>query len=120
MTLEEQIGQILQPENTNAQCYEVSDDKVGSVFFGGNDSPGNDEPLAWHKVSNRIQREAHMTAPHHIPVFVGVDTIHGMSHMRGATLFPHNIGLGCTRNPKLLEEIGRITAEESGAVDVNW
>eukprot|EP00746_Dinoflagellata_sp_MGD_P155213 gnl/MRDRNA2_/MRDRNA2_85255_c0_seq4.p1 gnl/MRDRNA2_/MRDRNA2_85255_c0~~gnl/MRDRNA2_/MRDRNA2_85255_c0_seq4.p1 ORF type:complete len:684 (+),score=161.59 gnl/MRDRNA2_/MRDRNA2_85255_c0_seq4:89-2140(+) len=120
MSLEDQIGQILQPENTNAKCYEVSDQKVGSVFFGGNDSPGDDTPMAWHKRANQIQNEAHRAEPHHIPAFVGVDTIHGMSHMRGATLFPHNIALGCTRNEKLVEQVGYVTATESGAVDVNW
>jgi len=120
MTLDDMIGQILQPENGNAKCYAVSDNKVGSVFFGGNDSPGDDDAKSWHKRANEIQAEAHRTAPHHIPVFVGVDTIHGMSHMKGATIFPHNIALGCTRNPKLLEQIGYITATESNAVDVNW
>merc|ERR1719316_892029 len=120
MTVEEQLGQILQPENVDAQCYAVSDRKVGSVFFGGNDSPGDDGPTSWHTRANQLQREALSTAPHHIPIFIGVDTIHGMSHMRSATIFPHNIALGCTRNEKLLEKIGKITAKESGAVDVNW
>merc|ERR1719316_121629 len=120
MTVEEQLGQILQPENVDAQCYAVSDRKVGSVFFGGNDSPGDDTPIAWHKRANELQREALSTAPHHIPIFIGVDTIHGMSHMKNATIFPHNIALGCTRNEKLLEKIGRITALESAAVGVNW
>merc|ERR1719247_2774654 len=76
--------------------------------------------MSWHHRANEIQRQALHTAPHRIPVFVGVDTIHGMSHMKSATLFPHNIGLGCTRNEELLEKIGRITATESAAVDVNW
>merc|ERR1719247_4009344 len=76
--------------------------------------------MAWHKSANELQREALRAEPNHVPIFVGVDTIHGMSHMKGATLFPHNIGLGCTRNEKLLEKIGRITARESAAVGVNW
>jgi len=120
MTLEEMVGQIIQPENKNAQCYEVSMNKVGSVFFGGNDNPGSDDAASWHRRANEIQKEALSTAPHHIPVFIGVDTIHGMSHMKDAAIFPHNIALGCTRNEKLVEQVGRITAEESAAVDVNW
>lgn len=120
MTIEDMLGQILQPEKHDAKCHEITDHKVGSVFFGGNDNPDDDDAKSWHKVTHQLQREALKNPPHHIPIFVGVDTIHGMSHMRGATMFPHNIGLGCTRNEKLLEKIGRITALESTAVGVNW
>jgi beta-glucosidase len=120
MSLEEMIGQIVQPENGNTKCYQVSDNKVGSVFFGGNDSPGEDLPEDWHKRVNKLQEEALSTGPNHIPIFIGVDTIHGMSHMRKATLFPHNIALGCTRNEKLVEQVGKVTATESAAADVNW
>merc|ERR550514_691430 len=65
MTLEEMIGQIVQPENGNTHCYQVSDNRVGSVFFGGNDSPGHDDPESWHHSVNTLQKEALRTEPNH-------------------------------------------------------
>merc|ERR1719428_1937893 len=115
MSLEDWAGQIVQPEQENAMCWEIRDTKPGTMFFAGHSSPGDDTAQAWKEKVRPMQDEAVNTAPHHIPLFVGVDTIHGMSHMRNSVFFPHNLALGCTRDEELVEKIGRVTALEANA-----
>jgi len=120
MSLEELAGQVVQGEYSDARKNMVCQTQMGTVYFAGDTCPGSNNPKSWRKETSRVQAEALKSGPHFVPVFIGCDTVHGMSHMRDATFFPHNIALGCTRNEHLVEEIGRITAVESTAVGVNW
>jgi len=121
MTLDEKVGQMTQPD----QQYLKSDDDIakyflGSVLSGGSSDPKEGNSLeAWTNMYDRYQRQALKTRLR-IPILYGVDALHGHNNVLGAVIFPHNIGLGCTRNAKLVEQIGRVTAVEVRATGINW
>jgi beta-glucosidase len=121
MTLEEKIGQMTQAEQ-NA-LVEVSDiDKLylGSLLSGGSSDPKAGNSLeAWTDMYDGYQKRALQTRLG-IPLLFGIDAVHGNNNVLGAVIFPHNIGLGCTRNPGLVESAARVTAEEVRATGINW
>jgi beta-glucosidase len=122
MTLAEKIGQMTQPEHTRAleNSSDVQDLFIGSVFSGGGSKPsGSNNPQAWADLYDKYQQQALKTRLK-LPLLYGIDALHGHNDVVGAVLFPHNIGLGCTRDPDLIEKIGRITAEEVRATGINW
>ncbi len=122
MTLEEKIGQMTQPEQGPLleNAGDIRKYFIGSVLSGGNSDPAYGNSLeAWTNLYDRIQAEA-MKTRLAIPVLYGIDAVHGHSNVLGAVMFPHNIGLGCTRDPALVEKIGRITAEEVRATGIQW
>ena len=121
MTLEEKIGQM-----TQAERGAVFDDpsliaqwKLGSVLSGGGSTPPNNTPAGWVEMVNTFQEQA-LTTRLQIPMIYGVDAVHGHGNVFGATVFPHNIGLGSTRDPRLVEAINRATAEEVRATGIPW
>lgn len=120
MTLDEKIGQMTQADSgslrTSAPVRELF---LGSVLSGGDSEPPDAGAQAWAAAVAAFQKEALATRLR-IPILYGIDAVHGHSNVRGATVFPHNIGLGCARNPKLVEEIGRITAAEIAATGMHW
>src|SRR5580700_290227 len=121
MTLDEKVGQMTQPD----QSFLKSDEDIakyflGSVLSGGDSDPKEGNSLeAWTNMVDRYQKRALETRLS-IPLLYGVDAVHGHSNVLGAVIFPHNIGLGCTRNPALIEKIARITAVEVRATGINW
>ncbi len=121
MTLEEKVGQMTQPD----QLFLKSDEDIakyylGSVLSGGDSDPKEGNSLeAWTNLVDRYQKVALETRLS-IPLLYGVDAVHGHNNVLGAVIFPHDIGLGCTRNPKLIEKIARITAVEVRATGINW
>ena len=121
MTLDEKIGQMTQPEMSElADPSDIGTYFVGSVLCGGNSDPADgNSPEAWIEAYNRCQRKALKTRLG-IPVLYGIDAVHGHNNVTGAVIFPHNIGLGCTRDPELVHEIARITAKEVRATGINW
>ena len=121
MTLEEKIGQM-----TQAERGAVFDDpsliaewQLGSVLSGGGSTPPDNTPEGWLTMVNEFQAQA-LTTRLQIPMVYGVDAVHGHGNLYGATVFPHNIGLGATRNPQLVEDIGAATAAEVRATGVPW
>jgi beta-glucosidase len=121
MTLEEKIGQMTQPEQDAIKdLTEIERYGFGSVLSGGSSDPKEGNSLqAWTDLYDRIQR--HTAASRlKIPLLYGIDAVHGHNNILGAVIFPHNVGLGCTRNPALVEKIGRITAEEVRASGIQW
>jgi beta-glucosidase len=121
MTLEEKVGQMTQTER-----YQVFDDEtpittygLGSILSGGGSTPTENTPEAWADMVDRFQRAALRTRLG-IPLLYGVDSVHGHGNLLGATVFPHNIGLGATRDPKLVRRIAEITAEETRASGPQW
>jgi beta-glucosidase len=121
LSLDEKIGQMTQPDQ---QFLKDIDDiekyHLGSLLSGGDSDPKSGNDLAsWTALYNQYQSRALQTK-RHIPLLYGIDAVHGNNNVLGATLFPQNIGLGCTRDPKLIEEIGKITAEEVRATGINW
>lgn len=121
MTLPEKVGQMTQTER-----YQVYDDAapittwhLGSILSGGGSTPTPNNPTAWADMVDRFQKAA-MATRLHIPLLYGIDAVHGDGNMYGATVFPHNIGLGATRDPSLVREVGHITASETRASGPQW
>ena len=121
MTLPEKVGQMTQTER-----YQVYDDPtpittwhLGSILSGGGSTPSQNTPTAWADMVDRFQKAALATRLH-IPLLYGIDAVHGDGNMYGATVFPHNIGLGATRDPSLVREVGHITASETRASGPQW
>ncbi len=122
MTLEEKIGQMTQPEQDRvlANAGDMQKYFIGSVLSGGDSDPKEGNSLqAWTDLYDRVQAEALKTRLA-IPILYGIDAVHGHSNVLNAVIFPHNIGLGCTRDAALVEKIGRITAEEVLATGIQW
>ena len=122
MTLEEKTGQMTQAERgsiVSSDFNDVKDYFLGSVLSGGGSAPSPNTPEAWVQLFNNIQERA-LSTRLGIPVLYGIDAVHGHNNLMDAVIFPHNIGLGCTRNPKLVKECARITALEVKASSLNW
>src|SRR5580700_10037520 len=121
MTLEEKIGQMTQPDQESIK--DLSDIEryfVGSILSGGSSDPKEGNSLqAWTDLYDRLQRHTSLTRLK-IPILYGIDAVHGNNNLLGAVIFPHNIGLGCTRNPALVEKVERVTAEEVRASGIQW
>ena len=121
MTLAEKIGQMAQAEriDVDANPALITDNHLGSVLSGGGSVPTPNTPQAWADMVDKYQRAALATRLG-IPIIYGVDSVHGHGNLAGATIFPHNIGLGATRDPRLAEKIGHIVAEETRASGPQW
>ncbi len=122
MTLDEKIGQMMQVQLTvfNSSPSILTTYNIGSVFSGGGESPSaGKSAIFWANSYDTLQTHALKTRLK-IPMIYGVDAVHGHNNVYGATIFPHNIGIGCTRNPQLAKEAARITAEEVAATGINW
>jgi len=121
MTLEEKIGQMTQPDQAFLKDpADIENYFLGSVLSGGNSDPKEGNSLqAWTDMYDRYQAHSQKTRLR-IPLLYGVDAVHGHNNVLGAVVFPHNVGLGCTRDAALVEQIGRITAEEVRATGINW
>jgi beta-glucosidase len=121
MTLQEKIGQMIQADQEYIKdLNDIEKYYIGAVLSGGNSDPNEGNSLqAWTDLYDRCQKHALKTCLG-IPLLYGVDAVHGHNNVLGAVIFPHNIGLGCTHNPDLVEKVGRITAEEVRATGINW
>lgn len=125
MTVEEKVGQIIQADIGSVTPAEVRAYHLGSILDGGSSGPyGNDRAPAtdWLKAADEFYRAAMDVPPGHvaIPLLWGTDSVHGNSNLIGATIFPHNIGLGAANDPVLMREIGEITAIETRVVGQDW
>lgn len=125
MTLEEKIGQLIQPEIKQVTPEDVREYHLGSVLNGGGTTPGNNKyaPIqdwvaladSYYKAS--VDKTGGRTG---VPIMWGTDAVHGLGNVIGATLFPHNIGLGATHNADLIEDVGRVTAREIAVTGLDW
>ncbi|WP_423602414.1 glycoside hydrolase family 3 protein [Sphingomonas sp. MS122] len=124
MTLEQKIGQMTQPDIRSVTPDDVRRYYIGSVLNGGGAWPGmkKDAPVtAWTALSDAYYRASMSTdMAVQIPVIWGTDAVHGHGNVAGATLFPHNIGLGAARDPDLIQRIGRATARQVRATGISW
>ena len=120
MTLEEKIGQMTLIEKNSIQASNVTKYLLGGVLSGGGGYPaGKNNPQTWMSMVHKYQ-DAALATRLGIPLLYGVDAVHGHATVEGTVIFPHNIGMGATRNPELVEEIGRITANEMIATGIYW
>ena len=125
MTLEEKIGQVIQADIGSVTPEEVQKYNLGSILNGGNSAPGGGKTAEWQEWVNLS--DAMWLASTDIsdgglgiPAIWGTDAVHGHNNLQSATIFPHNIGLGATRDTGLLERIGAVTAHEVRATGLDW
>ncbi len=121
MTLDEKIGQMTQASHLAlASDGDIATYALGSLLAGGGGAPASgNTPTDWADMIDQYQSVA-LSSRLGIPIIFGVDAVHGHSNVYGATIFPHNIGLGATRNPALVRQIGEITAKEVYATGIPW
>lgn len=122
LTLRQKIGQMTQPEIRAITPDEVRAYAIGTVLNGGGGWPGENRaatPAQWRALSDQLQAAAQQATPG-IPLLWGTDAVHGHNNVRGATLFPHNIALGATRDADLVRDIGRATARAVRASGLHW
>ncbi|PSW09421.1 1,4-beta-D-glucan glucohydrolase [Photobacterium rosenbergii] len=126
MTLEEKVGQMIQPNLTDVTPEEVAEYKLGSLLNGGGAWPNNNKYATaqeWADLANQYHQAAEQSwagRGFRIPFIWATDAVHGHNNVFRATVFPHNIGLGAARNPDLIEEIGKATATEITATGLDW
>ncbi len=119
MTLDEKIGQMTQVRHFDDITDEdIATKFIGSVIHTQGPNPGNDA-AGWQARFIALQKKA-LSTRLGIPLLFGVDAIHGQNTFEGATIFPHNIGMGATGNARLVEEAAAITAKETQATGFNW
>jgi beta-glucosidase len=125
MSLEQKVGQVIQADLGSVTPDDVYNYHLGSVLNGGNSAPGGKQwaPASeWLASADRFYDAS--VRPHGnlpiIPITWGSDAVHGHNNVTGATLFPHNIGLGAMRNPELMRKIGAATAVEMRATGLDW
>jgi beta-glucosidase len=126
MTLEEKVGQMIQADIASISPAQLRTYKLGSILAGGNAAPGDNvhtTPQAWLDMTDGYYRASlAATSVGHapIPILFGIDAVHGHAKVVGATIFPHNVGLGAAHDPGLILRIGRATAEEVAATGIDW
>ncbi|MEV0389174.1 glycoside hydrolase family 3 N-terminal domain-containing protein [Nonomuraea sp. NPDC050643] len=119
MSLDEKLGQMTQAERGSVSTSDITTYRLGSVLSGGGSAPSPNTATGWADMYDRFQNAA-LATPLAIPMIYGVDAVHGHNNVVGATIFPHNIGLGATRDPALVERVGRAVAEEVSGTGIDW
>jgi beta-glucosidase len=121
MTLAEKVGQMTQAERggVDADQSQITTLLLGSLLSGGGSTPANNTPAGWADMVDSYQRHALATRLQ-IPLVYGVDSVHGHNNLVGATIFPHNIGMGATRDPALVRAEEHVTAIETRATGPQW
>ena len=125
MTLADKVGQLIQVDIASITPADLRTYKIGSILNGGNAGPNGDDlapPVEWLKLADAFYDAsiARSDGRPVIPVIWGTDAVHGNNNIPGATLFPHNIGLGAAHDRDLMREIGHVTAIETAAAGIDW
>jgi len=119
MSLDEKLGQMTQAERASVTNAQITQFRLGSILSGGGSAPSPNNATSWANMYDGFQNAA-LATPLSIPLIYGVDAVHGHNNVVGATIFPHNIGLGATRDPALVQSIGRAVAEEVSGTGIDW
>ncbi|MCL6098984.1 MAG: glycoside hydrolase family 3 protein [Bacteroidetes bacterium] len=121
MTLDEKIGQMTQVDYDaiKQNTGDIAKYSLGSILWGGNSEPPDLSPKTWADIYDEYQNISLKTRLG-VPMVFGIDAVHGHNNVDGAVIFPHNIGLGATHNSKLVEKVGRVTAEEIAGTGIDW
>lgn len=125
LTIEEKVGQVIQPEINSVTPADVKQYRLGSVLNGGGGWPGTNKdstPKDWLALADAFWEASMDTTDggQAIPIIWGLDAVHGHNNVIGATLFPHNVGLGAANNPGLMRRIGEVTAAEVAVTGQDW
>jgi beta-glucosidase len=120
MTLEEKIGQMVQADlKAVADHADIQRYGLGSMLSGGDSKPAENTPESWLKSCKELQSWALKTRLK-IPLLYGIDAVHGHNDVVGAVIFPHHIGMGATRDARLVEQAEHITALEVAGTGIRW
>ena len=120
MTLAEKIGQMTQADRGFLNSTDdIATYFLGSLLSGGGSGPQTNNPTAWADMYDAYQAKALGTRLK-IPMVYGIDAVHGHNNVYGAVIFPHNIGLGATRNPDLVQAASEVTAREVAGTGIDW
>lgn len=119
MTLDEKAGQMIQASRTSATAADVKNYFLGSILSGGGSAPSPNNPTGWCDMIDAYQTAAMQTRLQ-IPFIYGSDAIHGHNNVYGATIFPHNIGIGATRDNDLVQRMAVVVANEVRSTGVHW
>lgn len=125
MTVEQKVGQTVQADISAITPADLDRYPLGSILAGGSSGPNGNEratPAEWSALVQAFRDASTKAGPGRvpIPILFGVDAVHGHNNVPGATLFPHNIGLGAARDPELIRRIGEATAAEVAATGIEW
>lgn len=126
MSLPHKVAQLIQPDISTITPADVERYRFGSILNGGNSGPGgNDHAPAkdWLALADQVWAASRGALPDGepaIPALWGTDAVHGHNNIVGATLFPHNIGLGAADDPALMRRIGSATAAEIAVTGIDW
>ena len=122
MTVEQKVGQMIQADISTITPADLARYPLGSILAGGNSGPYGDEranAATWARLVGEF-RDASRQSGMGVPILFGVDAVHGHSNLPGATIFPHNIGLGATHDPALIRRIGAAAAAEIAGSGIEW
>ncbi|MFZ3482455.1 glycoside hydrolase family 3 N-terminal domain-containing protein [Sphingomonas sp. 3-13AW] len=126
MSLEEKVGQMIQADTSAITPEDLRRYPLGSILAGGSSpplsAPDRSPAGAWVATTQAFSKVAMEKRPGHVPIplMFGIDAVHGNSNVVGATIFPHNVGLGAMRDPDLIRRIGMATAAETAAAGFDW
>ena len=120
MTVEEKIGQMTQIDQQFLDTIQdIADYGIGSLLSGGGSNPDTNHFEAWTDLYDEYQRVA-LSSRLGIPLIYGIDAVHGHNNVHGATIFPHNVGLGCANDYEVCRKVSEATAVEVAATGINW
>ncbi|WUH98929.1 glycoside hydrolase family 3 protein [Spirillospora sp. NBC_00431] len=121
MTTREKVGQLAQAERAavDGDRDQITKLGLGSVLSGGGSVPADNTPKGWADMVDAYQSKALATRLK-IPLLYGIDSVHGHNNLVGATVFPHNLAMGATRDPRLVREAQQVTAVETRATGPQW
>ena len=120
MTVEEEIGQMTQIDQQFLDTIlDIADYGIGSLLSGGGSHPDTNHFEAWTDLYDEYQRVA-LSSRLGIPLIYGIDAVHGHNNVHGATIFPHNVGLGCANDYEVCRKVSEATAVEVAATGINW
>lgn len=126
MSLEHKVAQLIMPDISSITPEDQRRYRFGTILAGGNSGPGGNDKApapAWLALADAYWDASTAPLPNNepvIPVLWGVDAVHGHSNLGAATIFPHNIALGATRDAALVRRIGEATAAEVAATGIDW
>ena len=122
MSLREKVGQLIMAEIKAISPKDAKRNNIGGLLNGGGswptDEPGS-RPVDWLAMADLYYNES-VKSKSRIPIIWGTDAVHGHNNLAGATIFPHNIGLGAANDPALMRDIGIATAREVAVTGIDW
>ena len=126
MSLEHKVAQLVMPDISTITPEDVQQYRFGTILNGGNSGPGGNDlapAKAWLELADALWEASAAPLPNNepvVPLLWGTDAVHGHANIVGATIFPHNVGLGATRDARLVERIGEATAQEIAVTGIDW